>query len=119
MGIKGSCPLATISNIYLDISSNRTHQVYEIIPTPTVKLKSFRGGQQNNIALYDIRSHSVEGMFNIAVRYNTAKTAVVNYPSILHAHRYITGTCLSLLMIIAMIYNNKCYIDISIICIKF
>lgn len=119
MGIKGACPLATISNIYLDISSNRTHQVYEIIPTPTVKLKSFRGGQQNNIALYDIRSYSVEGMFNIAVRYNTAKTAVVNYPSILHAHRYITGTCLSLPMIIEMIYNNKCYIDISIICIKF
>ncbi|KAL2711512.1 GPI transamidase component PIG-T [Vespula squamosa] len=106
MGIKGSCPLTTISNIYVDISSNKTHHVYEIIPTPTVKLKSLRGGQQNNIAIYDIKSHSTEGMFNIAVKHSTTKTAVVNYPSILHANRYIIGSGQQKGSLVTKIYNN-------------
>ncbi|KAF7386469.1 hypothetical protein HZH68_013601 [Vespula germanica] len=106
MGIKGSCPLTTISNIYVDISSNKTHHVYKIIPTPTVKLNSLRGGQQNNIAIYDIKSHSIEGMFNIAVKHSTTKTAVVNYPSILHANRYIIGSGQQKGSLVTKIYNN-------------
>lgn len=91
MGIRGACPLATLSNIYIDISSNNTNQNYELVPSPSVKIVSLRGGQLNEIAVYDIRSHSSKGIFNIQVLYNTTHTAGLNYPSILYANRYIIG----------------------------
>lgn len=91
MGIRGACPLATLSNIYIDISSNNTNQIYELVPSPSAKIVSLRGGQLNEIAVYDIRSHSSKGIFNIQVLYNTTHTAGLNYPSILYANRYIIG----------------------------
>lgn len=106
IGIKGSCPLAIISNIYIDISSNNTHHTYEMTPKPTIKLKSLRGGQENDIAVYDIRSHSAEGMFNIAVKHSTTKTAVINYPSVLYANRYIIGSGQQKGSLVTKIYNN-------------
>lgn len=94
------------SNIYVDISSNNTNHIYEVIPTSTVKLKSLRGGQQNDIIVYDIRSHFNETMFNIAVKHNTPKTAAVIYPSILYANRYIIGSGQQKGSLVTKIYNN-------------
>lgn len=91
MGIRGACPLATLSNVYIDISNNNTNQVYELIPPPSAKIVSLRGGQLNEIAVYDIRSLSSKGIFNIEVLYNTTPTAGLIYPSILYANRYVIG----------------------------
>lgn len=91
MGIRGACPLATLSNVYIDISNNNTNQVYELIPPPSAKVVSLRGGQLNEIAVYDIRSLSLKGIFNIEVLYNTTHTAGLNYTSILYANRYVIG----------------------------
>ncbi|KAL0127943.1 hypothetical protein PUN28_003301 [Cardiocondyla obscurior] len=91
MGLKGACPLATLSNIYVDISSNKTNQIYELTPLPSEKVLSLRGGQQNEIAIYDIRSHSSKGIFNIAAVHSAPKSNVISYPSILYANRYIIG----------------------------
>lgn len=106
MGIKGSCPLATLSNIYVDISSNNTNHVYDVIPKPIIKLESLRGGQQNNIVAYDIRSYFNEGMFNIAIKQSSPKTAAVSFPSILHASRYIIGSGQQKGSLVTKIYNN-------------
>lgn len=91
MGLKGACPLATLSNIYVDISGNNTNHIYELTPPPSAKIISLRGGQQSEIAVYDIRAHSGKGMFSIAAVHNTPKTNAINYPSILFANRYIIG----------------------------
>lgn len=91
MGIRGACPLATLSNVYIDVSNNNTNQVYELVPPPSAKIISLRGGQLNEIAVYDIRSLSSKGIFNIEVLYNTTRTAGLNYPSILYANRYVIG----------------------------
>lgn len=91
MGIRGACPLATLSNVYIDISNNNTNQIYELVRRPSAKVVSLRGGQMNEIAVYDIRSHSKKKMFNIGVVYNTTYKASLNYPSILYANRYILG----------------------------
>lgn len=92
MGIKGACPLATLSNVYVDISNNNTNQIYELVPSPSAKIISLRGGQLNEIAVYDIRSHSLNKMFNIGIIYKTGQKASLSYPSILFANRYIIGT---------------------------
>ncbi|XP_076236660.1 phosphatidylinositol glycan anchor biosynthesis class T [Calliopsis andreniformis] len=106
MGIKGTCPLATLSNVYLDISNNNTNQIYELIPAPSAKIVSIRGGQQNKIAVYDIRSHSTKGMFNIGVTYKTGQKASLNYPSILFANRYIIGYGQERGSLVTKFYNN-------------
>ncbi|XP_033357901.1 GPI transamidase component PIG-T [Bombus vosnesenskii] len=106
MGIRGACPLATLSNVYIDISNNNTNQVYELIPPPSAKVVSLRGGQLNKIAVYDIRSLSLKGIFNIEVLYNTTHTAGLNYPSILYANRYVIGYGQERGSLVTKIYNN-------------
>ncbi|XP_033305394.1 phosphatidylinositol glycan anchor biosynthesis class T isoform X1 [Bombus vancouverensis nearcticus] len=106
MGIRGACPLATLSNVYIDISNNNTNQVYELIPPPSAKVVSLRGGQLNEIAVYDIRSLSLKGIFNIEVLYNTTHTAGLNYPSILYANRYVIGYGQERGSLVTKIYNN-------------
>ncbi|XP_068971278.1 GPI transamidase component PIG-T [Bombus flavifrons] len=106
MGIRGACPLATLSNVYIDISNNNTNQVYELIPPPSAKIVSLRGGQLNEIAVYDIRSLSSKGIFNIEVLYNTTRTAGLNYPSILYANRYVIGYGQERGSLVTKIYNN-------------
>lgn len=106
MGIRGACPLATLSNVYIDISNNNTNQVYELMPPPSAKIVSLRGGQLNEIAVYDIRSLSSKGIFNIEVLYNTAHTAGLNYPPILYANRYVIGYGQERGSLVTKIYNN-------------
>ncbi|XP_071863656.1 phosphatidylinositol glycan anchor biosynthesis class T [Bombus fervidus] len=106
IGIRGACPLATLSNVYIDISDNNTNQVYELIPTPSAKIVSLRGGQINEIAVYDIRSLSSKGIFNIEVLYSTTRTVGLNYPSILYANRYVIGYGQERGSLVTKIYNN-------------
>lgn len=106
MGIRGACPLATLNNVYIDISNNNTNQVYELIPPPSAKIVSLRGGQLNEIAVYDIRSLSSKGIFNIEVLHNTTPTTGLNYPSILHANRYVIGYGQERGSLVTKIYNN-------------
>ncbi|XP_020296984.1 GPI transamidase component PIG-T [Pseudomyrmex gracilis] len=105
MGLKGACPLATISNIYIDVLGNNTNHVFELTPPPSTKVVSLRGGQQNKIAVYDIRTHSSKGIFNIAAVYST-KTSTIIYPSILYANRYIIGYGQERGSLVTKLYNN-------------
>ncbi|KAL6418579.1 hypothetical protein ACFW04_011997 [Cataglyphis niger] len=105
MGLQGACPLATLSNVYVDISNNNTNHVYELTPLPSAKIISLRGGQQNDIAVYDIRTHSSRGIFNIAAMYNMP-TNTINYPSILYANRYIIGYGQERGSLVTKLYNN-------------
>ncbi|CAL7937280.1 unnamed protein product [Xylocopa violacea] len=106
MGIKGACPLATLSNVYIDISNNNTNQIYELVPPPSAKIVSLRGGQLNEIAVYDIRSHSAKGMFNVGVVHQTTYKASLNYPSILFTNRYVIGYGQERGSLVTKIYNN-------------
>ncbi|XP_032675828.1 GPI transamidase component PIG-T isoform X2 [Odontomachus brunneus] len=106
MGLKGACPLATLSNIYVDISNNNTNHVYELTPPPSAKILSLRGGQQNKIAVYDIRTHSSKGMFNVAAVHSTPRINSINYPSILFANRYIIGYGQERGSLVTKLYNN-------------
>lgn len=106
MGLQGACLLATLSNVYIDVSSNNTNYVYELMPPPSTRIISLRGGQQNEIAVYDIRTHSSRGIFNIAAMYNMPANTNINYPSILYANRYIIGYGQERGSLVTKLYNN-------------
>lgn len=113
MGLQGSCPLATMSNIYVDTSSNGTVHTYRLTPKPSAMITSLRGGQKNLIAVYDIREHVKQGMLNVATVHNPTKTSAINYPSILSANRYIIGEEINISSIdsrisIAKLYKYNC-----------
>ncbi|XP_015598546.1 GPI transamidase component PIG-T [Cephus cinctus] len=106
IGIKGACPLASLSNVYIDMTSNETVHVYQLTPSPNTKVTSFRGGQQQQLAVYDIRTYSNRGMFNIAAIYTTPKTSSVTYPSVLYANRYIIGYGQERGSLVTKLHNN-------------
>lgn len=106
MGIRGPCPLATFSNVYVDLSTNNTNQMYNLVSPASEKVVSLRGGQMNEIAVYDVKSYSSKGMFNIGVTYNGAGKAALNYPSILYANRYVIGYGQERGSLVTKIYNN-------------
>ncbi|XP_012262616.2 GPI transamidase component PIG-T [Athalia rosae] len=91
LGLRSACPLASLSRIYVDVTNNETSHSYQLVPPPSETLISLRGGQENKIAMYDVRSHSATGMFNIAVVHTKAKVYGVQVPPMLFANRYIVG----------------------------
>ncbi|XP_031832709.1 phosphatidylinositol glycan anchor biosynthesis class T [Nomia melanderi] len=106
IGIKGACPLASLSNVYVDVSNNNTNQVYRLTPAPSAKITSLRGGQLNEIAVYDIRSYSAQRIFNIEVTHTAGIKVSLNYPSILFANRYIIGYGQERGSLVTKLYNN-------------
>lgn len=90
-GVRESCPLATTSNIYVDLSTNETGNDYDLIPQPDHKIISSRGGQMSSIGVYEVQNMTKRGIFNIAASHKKPKIGSFNYPSILHANRYIIG----------------------------
>lgn len=90
-GLKDACPLATMSNIYIDITTNRTIHSYKLMPEASTKIISLRGGQKNRIAIYDIKSLTSKGMLNIAAHYISSNFDNKGFPPILLATRYING----------------------------
>ncbi|XP_043466665.1 GPI transamidase component PIG-T [Leptopilina heterotoma] len=90
-GLKDACTLATMSNIYVDISTNKTIHSYKLMPEANIKTTSLRGGQKNTFAIYDIKSFTSKGMFNIAAHYTSPNFDNKGFLPILLATRYING----------------------------
>ncbi|XP_014211904.1 GPI transamidase component PIG-T [Copidosoma floridanum] len=106
IGLRGACPLATLSNIYVDISSNGSARHFELSPPPNMTTVSLRGGQEDKYAIYNVRTYSADGAFSIAAVHKPTKTSGVNYPTILYAHRYINGYGQEKGSLVTKLYNN-------------
>ncbi|XP_034944073.1 GPI transamidase component PIG-T [Chelonus insularis] len=106
MGLQGVCPLATLSNIYVDVSTNETIHTYQITPPPSSTILSIRGGQHSKIAFYDNRSFTRKGILNVAAVHNKPRATSVNYPAILSANRYIIDFGQEKCSLITKLYNN-------------
>ncbi|XP_063988657.1 GPI transamidase component PIG-T [Diachasmimorpha longicaudata] len=106
MGLMGVCPLATLSNIYVDTSTNNSIHTYRLTPAPTTKIVSLRGGQRTEIATYDNRAFSTRGVFNIAAVHSKPRTGSVDFPSILSANRYIIEYGQEKATLITKLHNN-------------
>ena len=75
----------------MDITTNNTIHTYKLTPEPNAKVSSLRGGQKNLIAVYDIKSYTSKGIFNIANYYNSPNFDTKGFVPILLASRYIIG----------------------------
>ncbi|KAJ4436092.1 hypothetical protein ANN_18719 [Periplaneta americana] len=91
IGLSGACPLATMSNVYIDTTLNETGASFQLNPIPPAVITSIRGGYESKFAVYDIKALDIEGMFNIAAFYSSPRVYGVNLPPVLHANRYIVG----------------------------
>ncbi|OXU26388.1 hypothetical protein TSAR_013422 [Trichomalopsis sarcophagae] len=106
IGLRGACPLATLSNVYVDLTNNGTTRVFKLAPEPSVTSLSFRGGQENKYAIYDVRSKTTEAALSIATVHTVQKSSGINYPSILYANRYIIGYGQEKGSLVTKLYNN-------------
>ncbi|KAL1497124.1 hypothetical protein ABEB36_008134 [Hypothenemus hampei] len=101
-GLNGKCPLATKSNIYVDLSSSKTLNNFELSPEPDQIITSIRGGQVSDYALFNIPSK----FLNVGVKYPEDFTLTVNIPPPIHANQYLTGYGQERGGIVTEIYNN-------------
>ena len=60
-------------------------------PEPEKIKNSYRGGQENKFAIYDIKTITNKGGLSLSSFYYFQKNTGLNYPSILHSNRYIVG----------------------------
>lgn len=106
MGLQGSCPLATLSNIYIDTSTNNTVHIYQLTPKPGDVIVSLRGGQRHEIAVYDVKKFTKNGLFSITAVHSKSRTTSINYPAILSANRYVVGFGQEKGSLVTKLYNN-------------
>lgn len=100
-GLNGKCPLASKSNVYVDLSSTAKHN-YELTPEPDEVVTSVRGGYVTDFAKYDIPPY----FLSVSARYDDDFQLTVNNPPALHANQYLTGYGQERGGIVTKIYNN-------------
>ncbi|CAG2062522.1 unnamed protein product, partial [Timema podura] len=107
MGLGGACPLATMSNIYIDITSNKTETPFQLVPQAPAVTTSIRGGYETRLAVYDVKSLKISSMFNVAVVHTqTPQVFNINSPPVLFANRYIVGYGQERGGIVTKLHNN-------------
>lgn len=103
-GLLESCPLATNSDIYVDITTNSSSP-FKVTPTPNDIITSKRGGDERILAKYDVKQMK-GNVLNIAATYPSKEIVSLNPPPPLHANQYIAGFGQQFGEIITKIYNN-------------
>nr|CAD7200323.1 unnamed protein product [Timema douglasi] len=107
MGLGGACPLATMSNIYIDITSNKTETPFQLVPPAPAVTTSIRGGYETILAVYDVKSLKISSMFNVAVVHTQIPQVFnINSPPVIFANRYIVGYGQERGGIVTKIHNN-------------
>lgn len=100
-GLNGKCPLASKSNIYVDLSSKSRHN-FELTPEPDEVITSIRGGQVSDYAVFNIPPK----FLSVAAKYDDSFDLMVNIPPTLYANQYLTGYGQERGGIVTEIYNN-------------
>ncbi|XP_037505589.1 GPI transamidase component PIG-T-like [Rhipicephalus sanguineus] len=105
-GLKTSCPLASMSTIYVDVSNNGSVGTYQLSPEPTQLVVSGEGAYQRRLAIYDLKRHVAQGRFNLAAQYEKPHIYWIIPEPPLHITRYIQGYGLERGGIVNRIKNN-------------
>ncbi|XP_037500042.1 GPI transamidase component PIG-T [Rhipicephalus sanguineus] len=105
-GLKTSCPLASMSTIYVDVSNNGSVGTYRLSPEPTQLVVSGGGAYQRRLAIYDLKRHVAQGRFNLAAQYEKPHIYWIIPEPPLHITRYIQGYGLERGGIVNRIKNN-------------
>lgn len=90
-GLGPTCPLATTSNVIVDITSNATGNTFKLYPNTYERIVSTKGGQQTVLAVFDLLKQRNDARYNIEVTYDKIGQNLATIPPILYVNRYITG----------------------------
>ncbi|KAF7283349.1 hypothetical protein GWI33_000860 [Rhynchophorus ferrugineus] len=99
-GLNGKCPLASMSNIYVDLSTKDSHP-FELTPSPDEIITSIRGGYVTEFAKYDIPPY----FLSVSSKYDVLQLSLKNPPP-LYGNQYIIGYGQERGGIVTKIYNN-------------
>lgn len=107
----GVCPVASTTNIYLDITANNTDLTFYTSKDPT-NVQHLRDGNDDRIitsyAVYNI-SENLDTKFNLEVYYDIPSLPVNDVPPILYVNRYIAGYGHEYGRIVTEISNNHAH----------
>lgn len=103
-GLFDACPVATTSNIYVDVTSNASIP-YSISPAPHEIIKSVRGGDERILAKYNVKKLNTH-VLNIAAVFTKREVVSLNPPPLLHANQYLSTYGQESGALVQKIYNN-------------
>ncbi|XP_064640505.1 GPI transamidase component PIG-T-like [Lineus longissimus] len=114
--IPSSCPLASSSKVFVDITPRKGVQSPSLSPAPTRTYKTKRGGEEREIAEYNLPDFiSKDMMLNVAMKYNSPISYVEPTPPQLYAHRFSTGYGQEQGGMMSQIYNTDATKTLTII----
>lgn len=101
-GLFEACPIASTSNIYVDLSLNSSVP-FILTPNADEIVVSNRGGDEKFLAKYDVNKSHV---LNIAVSFKEKEVISINPAPLLHANQYLSSYGQEKGSLIHKIYNN-------------
>lgn len=105
-GLFDSCPVASSSSIYVDLSLNQSLP-FSLAPRPHEIVKSIRGGDKRNLAKYDVKK--IRRVLNIELSFKKKDVVSVSTAPLLHASQYISTYGQESGYIVDKIHNNYWY----------
>ncbi|NXS14404.1 PIGT transamidase, partial [Neodrepanis coruscans] len=108
-----SCPLASESKVYVDISpKNKEKELLEVTPPPTSVHEAIVQGDKKTYAVYDLLSPSLfntSRSLNVQLKWKRPQDSSEMPVPVLHAQRYVGGYGLQTGEICTLIYNTHPY----------
>uniref|UniRef100_A0A8U7NDU2 Phosphatidylinositol glycan anchor biosynthesis class T n=1 Tax=Corvus moneduloides TaxID=1196302 RepID=A0A8U7NDU2_CORMO len=108
-----SCPLASQSKVYVDISpKNKEKELLEVSPPPTSVHEAIVQGDKKTYAVYDLLSPSLfntSRSLNVQLKWKRPQDSSEMPIPTLHAQRYVGGYGLQTGEICTLIYNTHPY----------
>ncbi|XP_077982557.1 GPI-anchor transamidase component PIGT-like [Glandiceps talaboti] len=105
-GLKGPCPLASSSSIYVDVTSNTTSNPIQLSPEPNSVMTSSRGGDTRLYAVYDVKTWTSQHQLMIGMKWTEKHHYADPHPPQIHVHRFITGYGQEKGGITCLLYNH-------------
>ncbi|KAK8724282.1 hypothetical protein OTU49_011318, partial [Cherax quadricarinatus] len=86
-----TCPLASMSKIYVDVTGNRDMKKFTLDPEPDIFDESGSGPSLRQLAVYDVQAALAGDGFNIEATYKSRHIYGIIPSPHLHVSRFITG----------------------------
>ncbi|XP_038578820.1 GPI transamidase component PIG-T [Micropterus salmoides] len=105
-----SCPLASSSKIYIDVTDNPQGEQFEVSPATPLLSQAVVLGDRRTFSVYDLTQQITFGTvrsLNLLIRWKSSEGNMLR--PLLHAERYVAGYGLQTGEIHTLMYNNHPY----------
>ncbi|XP_047462609.1 GPI transamidase component PIG-T [Mugil cephalus] len=105
-----SCPLASSSKIYIDITDNPEGEQFELSPATSLLSQAVVLGDRRTFSVYDLTEQATFGSvrsLNLLIRWKSTEGTMLR--PLLHAERYVAGYGLQTGEIHTLMYNYHPY----------